>query len=53
MTLSRLLLKPLDKMDFSEVGENQGLQEKSKVELKKPRSWEKTQGVVTLGRRQR
>ena len=31
----------LDKMDFSKV-------RKSKVELENPRSWEKTQRVVTL-----
>jgi len=47
MTLSRLPLKPLDKTDVSKVRKNQGLQ-KVQGRVKYPRSWEKTQEVVTL-----
>jgi len=44
MTFSRLLLKPLEKMDFSTLRKTQGPQEKVKAKL----TWENPQGVVTL-----
>ena len=43
MTVSRSLWKPLEKIDFSKLRKNQGPQEKAKVELKNPRSCEKSQ----------
>jgi len=41
-------LKPLDKIDLSKVRKKTKVFKKSTVELKNPKSWEKTQGVVTL-----
>jgi len=46
MTLSRLLLKLLRKMDFSKVRKTYSLQ-KIKVKFRNQRPWKKTQGVVT------
>src|SRR6218665_1259533 len=45
MTLARLLLKPLGKMDLSKVRKTQGLQ---KIQRQKHKILGKTQGVVTL-----
>jgi len=46
MALSRLLLKPMDTLDFNSVRKTQNLQQKSKVEFKneqdlgrKPKEW--------------
>ena len=48
MALSRLLLSDTTgKMDFSKLIKNPSSSRKDRVDLKNPRSWEKTQGVVT------